>query len=74
MRLVVELDPVITAVLTHLESGECRLSGDLFTGRYVGNGSGTAVRWPEQQSFKRSSMADGKGRACEGLQSAVDPP
>lgn len=39
MRLVVKLDPGIKAVLTHLVPGDCRLPGDLFTGRYVGNGS-----------------------------------
>ena len=56
MRLVVELDLVIKAVLTHLESGECRLSGDLFTCRYVGNGSKAGPDDAELTSHIRSTI------------------
>ena len=56
MRLVVELDLVIKAVLTHLEPGKCRLSGDLFTGRYVGNGSIASVRSAKLNTRLRSTF------------------
>ena len=67
MRLVVELDLVIKAVLTHLEPGECRLSGDLFTGRYVGNGSSPAIQSHSANDWNRS-IANGGGTRVTPLE------